>query len=116
METLMYQILIVTSFLSFLFYAIGALTMTSMKLEFERYGLERFRIPIACLQLAAVIGLLIGNWFPIIGFLAAGGLTLQMLLAVMVRIKIKDAFFRSLPAVGYLLINGSLTYFFFQAR
>jgi len=116
MENLIYQVLILTSFLSFLFYAIGALTMKSMMLEFERYGLARFRILIACLQLAAVIGLLIGNWFPIIGFLAAGGLTLQMLLAVIVRIKIKDAFFRSLPAVGYLLINGYLTYFFLQAR
>ena len=83
MEDLIYQLLIVTSSLSFLIYAIGALTMKSMKLEFERYGLAKFRVLIGCLQLAAVIGLLIGNRFPIVGFLASGGLTLQMLVAVL---------------------------------
>ena len=40
--------------------------------------------------------------------LAAAGLALLMLLGVGVRIKIRDSFLQTLPALGYLALNAYL--------
>jgi hypothetical protein len=39
------------------------------------------------------------------GQLAAGGLTLMMLVAIIVRIQIKDTLLQTLPALFYLALN-----------
>ena len=100
--------------MSFLWYAIDCLTSVRMKLEFERYGLDRYRMLTGFLQICGVIGLCIGYVFPIIGVLAASGLAIQMVLAIRVRIRIKDGLLRSLPAVFYLILNTGLVYLYLQ--
>jgi hypothetical protein len=45
---------------------------------------------------------------PWMGQAAAGGLALMMLLAVVVRIQIKDSLLRTTPALVYLVLNAYL--------
>lgn len=82
-----------------------------MKTEFKRYGLHKHRIIVGVLQLIGAIGLLLGFFYnPIIGLISALGLCILMILGFGVRLKIRDSFVQSAPALLYALING---YIFF---
>lgn len=100
--------LIFFSSLSFIAYGFGVIFTTAMRHEFERYQLGGQRIPVGLLQWAAGVGLLIGLQQPRLGQAAAGGLTLMMVVALVVRFRIKDAPLQMLPAAGYLLLNAYL--------
>ena len=108
MDSLAFTIINIICAVSFLVYSISCLTTVSMEEEYQRYGLARYRILTGGTQLFGVAGLLVGFHTPSIGAFAAGGLTLQMLLAIGVRAKIKDKPIQYLPAVIYLLLNGWL--------
>ena len=75
------------------------------KAEFLRYQLSETRSLVGGLQLCAAVGLLAGLSQPWMGCLAATGLALMMLVAVGVRIKIKDTFLQTIPALFYLMLN-----------
>ena len=75
------------------------------KAEFLRYRLPTTRSLVGGLQLCAALGLLAGLSQPWMGCLAATGLALMMLVAVGVRIKIKDTFLQTIPALFYLMLN-----------
>lgn len=79
-----------------------------MRREFARYRLSGQRTLVGSLQCLAGIGLLLGLEHPWIGQAAAGGLTLMMLVAVGVRLRIRDTLPQMLPALGYLLLNAYL--------
>ena len=79
-----------------------------MKQEFERYRFGPQRTLVGGLQLCAVIGLLAGLNQPWMGRAASGGLALMMLVAVGVRIKIKDSLKQTIPALFYLALNAYL--------
>ena len=66
------------------------------------------RLLVGVLQICAVIGLLLGISYPWLGRAAAGGLALMMLVAVGVRIKIKDTVWQTTPAFFYLVLNAYL--------
>ncbi len=76
-----------------------------MKQEFLRYRLASQRVIVGALQWFAGIGLLAGMSQPWLGQLAAAGLALMMLIAVIVRIQIKDTLLQTVPAVFYLALN-----------
>ena len=76
-----------------------------MKQEFLRYRLAAQRIMVGAIQWFAGIGLLAGMSQPWVGQLAAGGLALMMLIAVIVRFQIKDTLLQTIPAVFYLALN-----------
>lgn len=59
----------------------------------------------AIFQILGAIGLLVGLMFNAILLLASGGLTLMMVLAIAVRIKVKDTLWEMLPATCYLFLN-----------
>ena len=65
------------------------------------------------LVLGVLGGLVAGLNQPWIGLAASGGLALMMLVAVGVRIKIKDPLPRTTPAVLYLALNAYLCLFAF---
>ena len=96
------------SALSFLGYGISCVFTGHMQAEFERFGLARHRVIVGLTQIAGAVGLLVGFHYPFIGILSAGGLALQMLLGVGVRIKIRDSFLQTLPATFYFLLNAYL--------
>jgi len=100
--------LILCSAISFIGYGSACFFSGFLKREFTRYGLGPQRALIGGLQLCAAAGLLAGLDQQWIGRAAAAGLALMMLVAVGVRIKIKDTFLQTTPALFYLLLNAYL--------
>jgi uncharacterized membrane protein YfcA len=76
-----------------------------MKVEFERYGLARFRILVGILECLGALGLLVGYFNRPVLVLAAAGLMLTMLLGIATRIRIGDSLVRTLPAIVLLILN-----------
>jgi hypothetical protein len=76
-----------------------------MKDEFKRFGLEKFGIIIAILELVGAMGLLVGLMFNAVLLISSVGLSLLMLLGIIVRIKVKDKFLVLLPALIFMLLN-----------
>ena len=100
--------LILCSAISFLGYGSGCFLSDYLKRDFDRYGFGSQRALIGGLQLCAAGGLLAGLRQPWMGRTAAAGLALMMLVAVGVRIKIKDTFLQTTPALFYLVLNAYL--------
>lgn len=99
-------VLTIFSSLCFLTYAIQCLTTTRMRTEFERYGVPQLRRLTGVLQVLAGIGLLVGlRWRPALT-IASGGLMVMMIVALAVRVRIKDGIVRSLPAFTLMVVNG----------
>lgn len=82
-----------------------------MKNEFKRFGLEKLGTFIAILELLGAMGLLVGLKFVPILLISAGGLAVLMFFGIIVRIKVKDSLWVSLPAIFFMLINA---YIFFS--
>ena len=102
--------LILISALSFLGYGSACFFSSRMKQEFQRYRLAALCFKVGALQWLAGIGLLAGMNQPWMGQLAAAGLALMMLVAIIVRIQIKDTLLQTLPAVFYLALNTYLCF------
>lgn len=100
--------LILCSAISFLGYGAACFLSNSLKREFDRYGFGSQRTLIGGLQLCAALGLMAGLDQPRMGRAAAAGLALMMLVAVGVRIKIKDTLLQTTPALFYLVLNAYL--------
>ena len=94
--------------LSFIGYGTACFLSSRMKREFERYRLGPQRLWVGLLQCAAGMGQLVGTEAPWVGQVAAGGLALMMLLAVGVRIRIRDSALQTIPALFYLVLNAYL--------
>lgn len=91
---------------SFYLYGWSCLKTRYMEVEFKRYRLARFRKLTGQLQLLGATGIILGMLIPIIGGLAAAGLSLQMACGLGVRVRIGDSWFRCLPAILYMLACG----------
>lgn len=103
-------VFILLSAISFLGYGLACFLSADMKREFDRYQLGAQRALIGGLQLCGSLGLLVGLNQPWLGRAAAAGLVLMMLLAVGVRIKIKDSLLQTTPALFYLALNTYLAF------
>ena len=103
------KICLLTSSLSFFAYAISYFTSPNMKKEFKRFGLEKLGFLIILLQIIGATGLLVGLKFNLILSISSLGLALLMLSGLIVRIRLKDSIWISLPALFYMLLN---TYIF----
>lgn len=86
-------------------YGLNCLLSERMVTEFERYGLARFQRLTGALQVAASVGLLLGQRYHPLLLLSAGGLALMMFLAVVTRFRIKDPPLAALPALALCLLN-----------
>jgi hypothetical protein len=98
--------------LSFLGYGATCLFSNRMAAEFERYRLARWRTLVGLLEVAGALGVLAGLMVPIVGLLAASGLSILMLGGVGVRLRIRDGFVQTLPAATYLALTLYLTVLF----
>ncbi len=105
-------ILIVISSLSFIGYGIAYFKSPQMKSEFNHFGLAKAGTLTAVLELMGAVGLLVGIKFPLILLISSGGLALLMFLGVVIRIKIKDSFWTTLPALFFMILNA---YIFFMS-
>jgi hypothetical protein len=101
-------VLILFSAISFFAYGLACFVSPYLKREFVRYGLDSQRPLVGALQIGAAVGLLGGLSQPWMGSAAAIGLAAMMLVAVWVRIRIKDSLLQTTPALCYLLLNAYL--------
>jgi uncharacterized membrane protein YphA (DoxX/SURF4 family) len=99
------NLLIIFSGTSFLFYGINFFVSSKMKAEFKRFGLERLGTVTAYLELLGGVGLLLGLYNYKLSIISSGGLALLMFCGIIVRIKIRDSFLLTLPALLYFLLN-----------
>lgn len=106
------NILVFISSLSFLIYGIAYFISPQMKTEFKRFGLEKVGALTAVLELLGAIGLLIGLKVHFILLISAGGLAALMFLGVLTRIKVRDTFWVTLPALFFMILNA---YIFFKS-
>tara|TARA_R110002072_G_scaffold159819_5_gene310867 strand:+ start:456 stop:806 length:351 start_codon:yes stop_codon:yes gene_type:complete len=94
------------SSLAFIIFGVNCFYSKFIILEFERYGLPTFRKLTGVLQIIGAIGSIIGLYFyPILLLLASLGLFILMTAGFVVRIKIKDNFFKSSPSFTFAAIN-----------
>lgn len=93
------------SIVLFFSYGSACIFVDSFSKEFERYGMEQYRIFIGIAELLGALGLIVGFFLPPLTFFAALGLSILMLGAVFTRIRIGDSFIQSLPAVFCLGLN-----------
>ncbi len=99
------KICILLSSLSFFTYTASYFISNKMKGEFKRFGLEKFGLFIIISQFLGATGLMIGLAFKEFLIISSLGLAVQMLAGVIVRIKIKDSIWVSLPAFFYMILN-----------
>jgi hypothetical protein len=83
-----------------------------MKNEFKRFGLEKIGLITVLLEIIGAIGLLVGLKFYFILMISSLGLALLMLAGLIVRIRLKDSIWISLPAFFYMVLN---TYIFWTS-
>lgn len=106
------NLLIVFSSLSFLGYGIAYFASLKMKSEFVRFGLAKLGTLTAVLEIIGALGLLLGLKSEFFLLISSGGLSLLMFFGVIVRLKVKDGFIASFPAILFMLLN---FYIFLQA-
>jgi hypothetical protein len=98
-------ICILISSLSFLAYAFSYFNAPHMKNEFKRFGLERIGLVTVLLEITGALGLLVGLKIYFILMISSLGLALLMFAGLIVRIKLKDSIWISLPAFFYMVLN-----------
>ncbi len=82
-------IFILISSLSFLAYGVTWFTSPHMKSEFNRFGLEKFGLLTAVLEIGGALGLLAGLMINSIMLISSGGLALLMFLGFLARLRVK---------------------------
>lgn len=102
----LYTICVLLSSVSFLGYGISYFTTPHMKSEFKRFQLEQLGLLTVALELFGAFGLMVGFFFykPLL-IISAGGLALLMLLGLIVRLRLKDSLWISLPALFFMILN-----------
>ena len=111
----MFTLFCILMIVSFYAYGVSCTFTSHMVAEFERYGLAPFRRLTGYLQILGATGLFVGLLvFPPVGIVAAFGLSVQMLLAFCVRLRIKDSVLQTLPSLIYMWINAGLVFGFFS--
>lgn len=76
-----------------------------MKQEFKRFNLEKLGLLTILLEFIGATGLLIGLKYNLILIVSSFGLALLMMLGLIVRIKLKDSIWISLPAAFFMVLN-----------
>jgi uncharacterized membrane protein len=99
------DILSILSAISFLLYGVAYFSSPYMRSEFVRYGLAKFGILTAVLEILGAIGLLVGLLNNFILLISSGGLALLMFAGFLARLRVKDSFWVSLPSVLYMVLN-----------
>ena len=109
------DILIFFSSISFVIYSLYSIFSKRMILEFSRWGFGNLRILVASFQMLGGIGLLLGMYNIWLLCLVSFLLILMMISAVIIRIRVKDSFLMTLPAIIYALVNSVIFYISFLA-
>ena len=105
-----FLVLVIFTGLSFVAYGINSFISKRMKSEFQRWNLKKDRKAIASCQPIGGVALLFGLKWNIMLVLSSSFLGVMMLVAIVVRIKVKDNISDILPAFAYLVLSGIILY------
>jgi hypothetical protein len=103
--TYVLHVSVLVSSISFLVYGVSYFSAPHMKAEFKRFGLEQYGLLTAVLEILGAIGLAVGLLLHPILLISSGGLAVLMFLGLVVRIRMKDGFWVSSPALFFMLLN-----------
>ena len=95
---------------SFIAYGINSFISKRMINEFKRWGLEDKRKIIGICQFIAGSGILIGSEFKTVLISSAVFIIIMMIVAIGVRIRIRDDISDILPAVAYMVLCFAILY------
>ena len=107
---MVFDFLILFSGISFIIYSFHSILSKRMMLDFSRWGIANLRFLVAAFQMLGGIGLLLGIYYVWLLCLASFFLTLMMIAAIIIRIKVKDSFLMTLPAIMYAVLNCIICY------
>jgi hypothetical protein len=87
-----------------------------MKKEFKRFGLEKYGLVTIIFEILGGVGLLVGYFLDVelLFKISALGLSVLMFLGVLVRLKVKDGLFVTLPAFFFFLLNAYIFWYSFN--
>ena len=109
--TLAYYGATALSVVLFLFYGAAVLFAKGMKDEFDRFGLSNLRQLTGALEMLGALGLVVGQFIPVLVILSAGGLTVLMALGTITRIRVRDSVEQTMPAVVLLAVNAFIVWY-----
>ena len=89
---------------SFIAYGINSFVSKRMINEFKRWGIEDKRKIIGVCQFVAGSGILIGSEFKTVLISSAIFIIIMMIVAIGVRIRIRDDISDILPAIAYIML------------
>ena len=98
-------ICVLISSLSFYAYVASYFISPHMKNEFKRFDLEKLGLLTIIFEFLGATGLLVGLKFSPILTISSFGLGLLMLCGFIVRLKLKDSVWISLPSIFYMCLN-----------
>ena len=98
-------ICVLISSLSFYAYVASYFMSSHMKNEFKRFNLEKIGLLTIILEFVGATGLLVGLKYNPILMISSVGLSIMMLCGLIVRLKLKDNIWISLPAIFYMCLN-----------
>lgn len=104
--------LAIFSGLSFLIFGYLCFFSNYFKNEFIRYGVPNYRKTTGFFQSLGGASLFVGICIDELGVIASLGLTILMLLGVIVRLRINDGLFKTMPAIFYAILNALIFYLF----
>jgi hypothetical protein len=104
----------IVSGLAFVLYGGLCVFSDHMKIEFERYGLLRFRKLVGVVEFLGGLGLFVGLFSSKILIFSASGLALLMVLGLGVRLRVKDGLIQMAPAAVLLVVNAAIVWMVVQ--
>ena len=104
------QVIVLFISVSFIFYALNSIFSKKMKDEFTRWGFHNFRILISFAQLLCSFFLLLSFLYPFLVIYCSSIFFIMMMVAIFVRIRVKDSFLDTLPALFYFFLNAFVIY------
>lgn len=106
-----FQVSVGLSVAFFLYYGLDCLLSDGMVVEFERYGLSRYRRLTGSLEVLGAVGLAVGYFVVPILVLASAGLMLLMVLGVATRVRVRDPVAETIPALVLMLVNAYILFY-----
>tara|TARA_B100001287_G_scaffold104427_1_gene87758 strand:+ start:7846 stop:8190 length:345 start_codon:yes stop_codon:yes gene_type:complete len=101
---------------SFIIYGLLLLKSKKMQEEFIRFGLVKYIKLVGVLELLGGVGLIVGLKFNFVLQFSSLGLGVLMFLGLLTRIKVKDSFLISFPALFFMIINFYILYLSFTLQ
>jgi uncharacterized membrane protein YkgB len=100
---------------SFFIFGTRCLFAQAMVREFDRWHVPSLRHITGILEILGALGLVVGQWLPWVGLVSAAGLSLLVTCGLAIRMRVRDSFLQTLPAVVYIIASVFVLFQFKQS-